>query len=121
MEDYRRITVTQMSGPHGKITVARMIDKLVTTEDAVQEFGRDLDRLIDGDGHRNIILHLGAVELMGSRCLNSILGMSQRLGDLGGKMVICNLTPAVRGVFESTKLDRVLELKADETEALASM
>jgi anti-anti-sigma factor len=46
-----------------------------------------------------ILLDLAAVKYLGSLTLPIFLAMSKRIHERGGRLVLCNLNPAVRGIF----------------------
>jgi anti-anti-sigma factor len=68
---------------------------------------------------RRLILDMGQVPYMDSSALAVIVEALKKLTKAGGKVVLFNLQPRVRGLIEIARLTTVLGIARDETEALA--
>jgi anti-sigma B factor antagonist len=70
-------------------------------------------------GHHQLVLDLSHVEFMDSSGLGAVVAVLKRLG-FHGVLVICGARDPVAGVFRLTRLDRVIRLVADRSEAVAA-
>lgn len=66
-----------------------------------------------------ILVDLKNVSYIDSSGLATFVELFQKIKRYSGKLVLFNLNPAVRSVFEIAKLDTIFKLAATETEALA--
>lgn len=72
------------------------------------------------DGRQDIVLDLGGVDFMDSSGLGAIVGAYKQVRIGKGDLRIASLQPAVRKVFELTRLDRVFKIFGDANEAIAA-
>jgi anti-sigma B factor antagonist len=81
-------------------------------------FRSELLRRID-DGARLLVVNLQHVEFMDSAALGVLLSALKHVG-LEGELKACSPRPAVRSMFELTRLNRIIPLLETEAEALSS-
>jgi anti-anti-sigma factor len=79
-------------------------------------------------GCRKVVLNCQAVRSLvsGSLCpegepFKPLLTLRRQLKEAGGRLVLCNLAPAVEEVFHITRLDEHFELWADVAAAVDSL
>ncbi|MFX3625577.1 MAG: anti-sigma F factor antagonist [Ectobacillus sp.] len=70
---------------------------------------------------RHIILNLKHLSFMDSSGLGVILGRYKHIKSLGGEMVVCAISPAVKRLFEMSGLFKIIRLEASEENALATL
>ena len=90
-------------------------------ENAIFQLGEELVALAKQDGCRRLALSLGPVP---PDCLYSVflakLVMVQRVhNENGGEMVLCDITPLVKSIFDVTHLDRKFTFVPDFDAAVA--
>jgi stage II sporulation protein AA (anti-sigma F factor antagonist) len=57
-------------------------------------------------GRRKVVLDLGKVKYFFSPGLSPLLSLRRKLGEAGGRLVLCNLSPDVLGLFQVSRLIR---------------
>ncbi|MDD5459784.1 MAG: STAS domain-containing protein [Phycisphaerae bacterium] len=67
------------------------------------------------------VLDFGQVEIITSSTLSALLKLRKMLADCGRRLIFCNCSAAIRGVFKITGLDEVFEFVDDKFVALASL
>lgn len=67
---------------------------------------------------RKLVLNLDQVPYMDSSAVAVLVELLQRLRKVGGKIMLTNLQPRVRGLLEIARLNTIFVLAADEAEAL---
>ncbi|HMB96814.1 MAG TPA: STAS domain-containing protein [Tepidisphaeraceae bacterium] len=67
---------------------------------------------------KKIILNLDLVPYMDSSAIAVLVETLQKLRKIGGKVVLTNLQPRVKGLLEIARLNTVFVLVADEAEAM---
>ncbi len=68
-----------------------------------------------------IVLDFARVELVDSTGLSVVVGLLRLAGSEGCPLVICGPSEAVRTLFKLTRMDRVVPLFAESSEAIASL
>lgn len=68
---------------------------------------------------KKVLIDLAKVSYIDSSGLATFVELFQKLKRYGGKLILFNLNPAVRSVFEIAKLDSIFHLAVSEKDALA--
>jgi anti-sigma B factor antagonist len=110
----RRLEVEEI----GDVTVVSFTDKKILDEQNIQIIGEQLFGLVDEQGKKKILLNFGNVEYMSSAALGKLITLNKKVQTSKGKLVLCNIDPQIREVFEITKLDKLFVIRGDEQEAL---
>ena len=113
----RRIDIDQI----GDVTVARFTDKKILDENNIQVIGNQMFGLVDEDGRKKIVLDFANVEYLSSAALGKLITMNNKVKTAKGKLRLCNIRPEILEVFTITKLNKVLEIKTDQEQALAGI
>lgn len=103
----------------GPTTVVELLDREIVKDEAIDELGRSLNRLVDEGGHRDLLLDFGSVRFLSSAALSRLIQVKKRLGAVGGRLRLCAIEPDLREVFRITRLDTVFEIHKDAESALA--
>ena len=69
----------------------------------------------------HVVLNMKDLTFMDSSGLGVILGRYKQLSALGGKMVVCDVNPAVYRLFELSGLFKILKFEENERLALSSL
>lgn len=77
-----------------------------------------LSKLVEKQA-KKVLIDLAKVSYIDSSGLATFVELFQKLKRYGGKLILFNLNPAVRSVFEIAKLDSIFHLAGSEKEALA--
>ena len=100
-----------------------VIVEIVNLERATLSEADTLKNLINDkvdQGFRKIIIDLGAVEFIDSTFLGVIVGSLKKVVKLNGDLKLVGFRPAVRSMFELTRLFRVFESYDDLQDAIKS-
>ena len=117
----RRIEVTNFSGSAGDVSMVRFLDRKIIDAANIQELGDELFGLVEKDQRKNLLLNFANVEFLSSAALNKLIILDKKVKTAGGKMRLCNLRKEIYEVFAITRLNQVVEIKANETEAMSGM
>src|SRR5438128_1633205 len=102
----------------GDVTVVSFTDRKILDEQNIQLIGEQLFNLVDESGRKKLLLNFGNVEYMSSAALGKLITLNKKVQAAGGKLVLCNIDPQIREVFEITKLDKLFVIRGDEQEGL---
>jgi anti-anti-sigma factor len=101
----------------GAVAIARFCQPCVDQSMIEEVFG-ELSRLSDCSGCRRVVLNFASVVRLPSMLLGKLLGLSRKLADKKGKLLLCEVRPEVRSVLAKTKLDQILQIRQNEADAL---
>jgi anti-sigma B factor antagonist len=102
----------------GDVTVVNFTDRKILDEQNIQIIGDQLFSLVDELGRRKLLLNFGNVEYLSSAALGKLITLNKKVQSAGGRLILCNIDPQIYEVFEITKLNKILDIRKDEQEAL---
>ncbi len=80
-----------------------------------------LNKLIDEENARNIILNLEGVEYMSSSGFRVCIAILRKLKSLNGNFKLSNVRPAVKRIFDVIELTSLFDIYNTEDEAIKSL
>ncbi|MBV9122732.1 MAG: STAS domain-containing protein [Planctomycetes bacterium] len=83
--------------------------------------GDQLFKLVDEAGRRKLVLNFGNAESLSSTVLAKLMMLNKKLQTVGGVLILCNLSPHVREVFEVTRVNEFFGFHPGEAEALQAL
>ncbi|HZZ29528.1 MAG TPA: STAS domain-containing protein [Pirellulales bacterium] len=116
MAGNRRIDVTQK----GEVTVVRFVDRKILDEANIQELGVELFKLVEIEKRKNLLLNFFNVEFLSSAALGKLITLDKKVKANGGRLKLSNIRPEIYEVFAITKLNKLFDIKDDETDAIAA-
>jgi len=90
-------------------------------EDVVARIGEQLFHLLDNVGYRRFVLDFTPVLVVSTSMLAKLIAFHKRVKASGGGLVLCNLAPEIRYVFEWMRLTQVFSIRPGEQEALEAV
>lgn len=116
MSTHRRINVAKI----GDVTVVKFVDKKILDEANIQELGLELFSLIEHDNRKSILLNFSDVEFLSSAALGKLITLDRKVKASKGRLKMSNIRPEIFEVFQITKLNKVFDIRNDESEAVAA-
>jgi anti-anti-sigma factor len=116
MAAYRRLQVNEV----GEVCVVRFRDQKIIEDINIQEWGQELFQLVDTDNRQKLLLNFSAVDFLSSAALGKLITLDKKVKARSGMLKLCNIRPEIYEVFAITKLNRLFDIKDDESDALAS-
>jgi anti-anti-sigma factor len=119
-----------MERPYQQIDVEQVGDVSCVTmrrrrldEPEIVALGDELTNLIENGGCRRLVLSLGPgnPDCLYSTFLAKLVMVQRRLRDHQGALILCDVTPYVRDVFEACRLGNHFEFAPDRAAALEAM
>jgi anti-anti-sigma regulatory factor len=77
-------------------------------------------KMLQHGDHRDVVVDFSHVHVVHGMWLARLLKIQRLAHELGHKLTLCGLAPALRGVFTIAHLDTLFEFAEDEFTALAS-
>lgn len=96
--------------PHLKCSLAQDVLVLALTETQLQgdklaeALRLEMLAAVADTKARKVVVDFASVKYLSSVGFRPMLGLRRKLQELGGRMVLCNLTPEVAEVFRATRL-----------------
>lgn len=79
---------------------------------------QQLNRLIEA-GERCFLIRFAPLALITSAGLRVFLGFAKKMHKLSGKLVLCEMSANVRGVFDATGFSNIMTIRATAAEGKA--
>jgi len=73
------------------------------------------------EGHRNFILNLEKSKIISSIGISILIEVIERVGEVGGSLSFCSLTPTIAKTFQIMRLTDWAKIYDDEEEAIGAM
>ena len=116
MAFHKRLEVSEV----GDATVVRFVDHKILDEETIQELGTELFSLIEEENYKKILLNFDSVEFLSSAALGKLITMEKKSKTAGAALRLSNIRPEIYEVFAITKLNKLFDIKENESDALAS-
>jgi anti-anti-sigma factor len=116
MSDERGFDVTTMGG----VTVVRFRDRKVHDQERIEKLGRELFELVEGQNRHQLVLNFLDVDFISSATLGKLIVLDRKIKAVNGQLRMCHVSPEILEVFRVTRLDKVFDIRGEESEALAA-
>ena len=110
--------ITTSTRQVGDVTIVDIRGRIELGEESASV--RDMVLQLLNNGHKKILLNLGAVDYIDSMGLGSLVAAFARVRKQGGEMKPLNLTNKVTDLMQVTKLYTVFDIMNDEAVAVKS-
>jgi stage II sporulation protein AA (anti-sigma F factor antagonist) len=107
LEQGRKALIVRLSGELDHHTADKVRSRM---ESAIEQVERP-----------HVILSLRNLTFMDSSGLGVVLGRYKQITAKGGKMVVCDVNPAVYRLFEMSGLFKIVSVQENERQALSSL
>jgi anti-sigma B factor antagonist len=114
MSLYRRLEFRKIGG----VCAVRLLDREIRDEAMIQEVGTELFNLVDNENCAKLVVNFSNVAFLSSAVLVKLIAVHKLVGARGGALRLCHIRPEIREVFTITHLDRLLDIRPDEADAL---
>ena len=87
------------------------------------ELGKELSSLYEEVFNKgnHVVIDFSEVDFIVAENLSKLLRVKKYLYDGGSRLILCNVSPVVRGIFTITGLAEVFEIVDDKDVALATL
>ena len=101
-------------------TVASFVDERLVDDLVIKEVGDQLNKLVDTDGHTNLLLNFSNVKFMASQVIAKLFMLNKKIQQAKGQLKFCSIDSELRDIFKMTGLERMVKIFDDEQDALDS-
>ncbi len=117
MSGPRRLQATEV----GDVTVVRFVDRKILDVTNIHELGRELFQLVEEQHRRKLLLNFSTVEFLSSETLGELIKLDKKVKQHSGKLVLTNIKPEIYEVFAITRLNKLFDIRDEESEGLATL
>jgi anti-sigma B factor antagonist len=103
---------------NGKTLLLRFAHPTLWEEDDITRIGEQLFHLLDNVGYRRFVLDFTPVLVVSTSMLAKLIAFHKKVKAADGRLVLCNLAPEIRYIFEWMRLTQVFNIRPGEQEAL---
>ena len=114
MIECRRVTY----GVSGEVTWVRFLQRHISDPLEIETLGERLYQLLDERPPR-FVLDFAEVEYLSSAAFGKLISLNSRAKDRKGQIVFCNIQPELLRIFHICHLERIFNIRNDDTDALA--
>jgi len=105
---------------YNDVTIVKFTDRRILDEQNIQAIGEQLFSLVEDVGRHKLLLNFGNVEYLSSAALGKLITLNKKIQNVGGRLVLCHIDPAIYEVFKITNLNQLFKIYDEEQEALQS-
>ncbi len=116
MSAYQCFDVTEI----GDVTVVHVRSHRITEDIDIEQFGKEMFGLVENDKRGKILLNLSPVEYVNTPAVGKMLALRRKVKAQGGVLKLSNLQPKIGEIFMIFKLNRIFDIREDESAALAA-
>jgi len=105
----------------GDVVMVTFTQTRILDENTIRAIGSEFANLtLEAAADHKLLLNFAGVDFMSSAMLGQIVRLNKQCKNDNIKLKLCSICPQVLEVFTITKLDKLIEIAADEATALAS-
>ncbi len=78
-------------------------------------------KILSGNDVRNVVVDFHKIDYIGSNAVNLLIGVHKIVQAHGGQMLLCRVSPHIREVMQTMKMDRLCPIYTSREEALQSV
>ena len=108
-----RIVLEEETG----VAVVRFLDSQLMDDRAVREAAEQAAAALPSNAPILVILDFSGLSMISSAMIGRLVLLQRRVAASGGRMRLCELSPAVRDTLKTTNLDRILIAASSRHEA----
>lgn len=112
MSTYRQVEIVG----DGDVAVVHLLDQTLDNRRQIASAAKGWLTVVAEEHCRNLLLDCSGVRRLSSDVLSELLLLDRQLRRNKAGMTLCGVSPAIRAMFNVTKLDRLFEIRDAETQ-----
>jgi anti-anti-sigma factor len=101
------------------VFVVRFVDEQLVGN-LPTDVAEELYALAAQDDCKSILVNLSGVDIMSSEMYGRLISLNRRMEQKEGRLKLCEVSPKVREVLETTRLDQIFDVRETEAAGLAA-
>jgi anti-sigma B factor antagonist len=107
-----------ISEKRGNVGVVHFTTSQVLDELNVQQLGQELNDLVEKSYMVKMVINFDRIKFLSSAVLGKLISLHKRMQKEKGRMAFCNINKDVLQVFRITRLDKLIPIFENETDAV---
>ena len=103
------------------VAVVKFRDKKVMDPSRIEQMGKELLGLLEGDANERLLINFDNVSFFSSAAINKLIVLEKQVKAKGGRLRLCNLRPEVRDLFQYTSLDKMFQIDQEQVESIEAL
>jgi anti-sigma B factor antagonist len=104
----------------GDVTVIRFRDPRITNPLEIEELGQQLYRTLEVKHCLKLVIDFSPVEFLSSALIGKLISLNRKVKVGKAGLRLCSLRPEIQEIFHLCNLERVFDIREDQTAAIAS-
>jgi anti-anti-sigma factor len=104
-----------------EVAVVKFTDEKIMDPARIEQLGKELLHLTDSDQNEKVVINFDNVKFFSSAAINKLIVLEKRMRARGGQMMLSNLRPEVRDLFNLTNLDDLFKIENEQSDAIKSL
>ncbi len=105
----------------GFTIIVGVVHPYLQSEEDVAKVGAELLALVEGKQYPKLVITFDGVRFISSSMLGHLVKLHKTIAKAKGKLRVCALTPALKGILKASMLDKMLEVYDKENDALVDL
>ena len=114
MSNFRHIEVRR----NGAVHVLHFREHKILNDMVIEKVGQEMFSVAADEECKNLLLNFSEVGFLSSSVLGKLITLNKRMKAKGGQLKLCELQPDIKELFTLTSLDKIFDIKDDETTGL---
>jgi anti-sigma B factor antagonist len=114
MSNFRHIEVRR----NGAVHVVHFREHKILNDMVIEKVGQEMFSVAADEECTNLLLNFSNVGFLSSSVLGKLITLNKRMKAKDGQLKLCELKPEIRELFTLTSLDKIFDIKDDETGGL---
>jgi anti-anti-sigma factor len=102
----------------GDVAIVQILATRIAGILETEQVGRELYDVLDGNNYNQLVLDFSSVDFISSAMFGKLIHLNSKIKSRGGTLTLCGIRPDVREVFHICGLDRIFNIRQDESDAL---
>lgn len=104
-----------------EVAVVQFTDEKVMDPARIEQLGKELMQLTETDDNDKVVINFSNVKFFSSAAINKLIVLEKRMRARGGQIMLSNLRPEVRDLFNLTNLDDLFRIEDEQTDAIKTL
>ena len=102
------------------ITIAQLLDEEILEENTINDITASLFAVVAENQGVKLLVTFTRVKHFSSSALGMLIRLNKRVGEAGGELKLCSISPSLYEIFVITKLNKLFEIYDDQEQAMNS-
>lgn len=111
-----RLTITESSG----VTVVHFADRKILDEMAIDEIGKELNKIADEHDKIKMLLNFDSVEHLSSAALGMLISLNTKVSSANGALKLSDISKQIFEVFKITRLNKLFDIHDTAEQAMST-